>query len=563
MPDEKNIDKENKKPEEASDSDKKERLKKISEEIASKPSKVFESEEEEGKKKESKVPYEPSDKKAPNKEPDEFSDYYMGDSNRAFDKDERSPETEGRTSLAVLLRYASGYIRHLISLDDDKANEQQTIDQIKRNVVFRGTNIWILIFAILVASVGLNMNSAAVIIGAMLISPLMGPIMGVGLGVGINDLELIKKAAKNLLVMALISILSSTLYFLITPISDAHSELLARTTPTIFDVLIAFFGGLAGIVAGSRSEKSNAIPGVAIATALMPPLCTAGYGLANGYWEYFSGALYLFFINSVFIAISTFVIVRYLKYPRKQFSDPAIEKRVKVYVLVIALATLVPSVYLAWRVVQKSLFVKNASEFVNQEMDFENAYVIDTEYYKEGDSTSILVTLYGEPVPQSELQKAEKNMERYNLPESCDLLVRQNADQGITSDDLQQINSQIRQDLMKELFISNEEELEQREKTIEELRSELIELRRPMILSEDILKELEINYPNISGFTASRSIFYKPRPSDADSTFRPADTLLLAYAQFQGRAPGRRDRQKLEEWLRVRIQDSTLVLIVE
>jgi uncharacterized hydrophobic protein (TIGR00271 family) len=458
------------------------------------------------------------------------------------------------------------YARKLISLDDDKANEQQTIDQIKRNVVFRGTNIWILIFAILVASVGLNMNSAAVVIGAMLISPLMGPIMGLGLGVGINDLELIKKSAKNLLVMAFISILASAAYFLITPISDAHSELLARTTPTIFDVLIAFFGGMAGIVAGSRSEKSNAIPGVAIATALMPPLCTAGYGIANGNWEYFSGALYLFFINSVFIAISTFVIVRYLRYPRKKFADDAIEKKVKMYVVIIALATLVPSIYFAYNVVMKSFFVRNASEFVRNEMNFENTYIIDTEYFAETDSTAIQVTLYGEPITEKEIRSVKKKMPAYDLPENCELFIRQSVnDNGLTADDVNRINSQIREDLMRDLFRNNEEQLADREATISKLQDELLQLRQPMLLSEDLLEEINVNYTNLERFSVSKATIYNSPEGDqaSDSTFKLMDTILIAYARFDGRPPRKRERQKLEEWLRVRTKDSTLKLIVE
>ena len=179
----------------------------------------------------------------------------------------------------------------------------------------------------MVCSVGLDINSTAVVIGAMLISPLMGPIMGVGLGVGIYDNELIIKSLKNLGIAVLISVLSSAFYFWISPLDEAKSELLARTSPTLWDVLIAFFGGFAGIVAGSRKEKSNAIPGVAIATALMPPLCTAGFGLATAQWTYFLGAFYLFLINSVFISLSTYIVVRIMRFRPKEFLDPDREKK--------------------------------------------------------------------------------------------------------------------------------------------------------------------------------------------------------------------------------------------
>ena len=212
------------------------------------------------------------------------------------------------------------------SLSEDSARQEETVDMICRGVEFRGTNLWVLIFATMIASLGLNVNSAAVIIGAMLVSPLMGPIMGVGLSLGINDFDLLKKSLRNFSLMVVVAIATSTLYFFISPLGTARSELLARTVPTTYDVLIAFFGGLAGIVAQSRKDRnSTVIPGVAIATALMPPLCTAGFGLATGQFKFFIGAFYLFFINTVFIALATYMVVRMLKYHKKKFLDPARE----------------------------------------------------------------------------------------------------------------------------------------------------------------------------------------------------------------------------------------------
>ena len=262
------------------------------------------------------------------------------------------------------------FFRELFDLHEDKERESITIEDISKGVEFKGTNLWVLIFAIFIASIGLNVNSTAVVIGAMLISPLMGPIMGIGLGAGINDFGLIKKAFRNLAIAVAISVLTSSLYFLITPLHEAQSELLARTYPTLWDVLIAFFGGLAGIVVGSRKEKTNAIPGVAIATALMPPLCTAGYGLANLNWYYFFGAFYLFFINSVFISVATFLIVRFLGYPKKHFDDPSMELRVKRYITIFVLVTLIPSVYLAYHLVQRTLFEQNARNFISHGIRF-------------------------------------------------------------------------------------------------------------------------------------------------------------------------------------------------
>jgi uncharacterized hydrophobic protein (TIGR00271 family) len=215
---------------------------------------------------------------------------------------------------------AKEMIRERINLTDDKADDAVIDERIRGEIHMKGANLWILMFAIFVASIGLNVNSTAVIIGAMLISPLMGPIMGIGYGAGINDFALIRQSFKNLAIATFIGLLTSTLYFLISPLDTAQSELLARTTPTAWDVLIELFGGLAGIVAATRKEKSNVIPGVAIATALMPPLCTAGFGLATGHWNYFLGAFYLYTINFVFIALSAFLIVRAFNITEKNTS---------------------------------------------------------------------------------------------------------------------------------------------------------------------------------------------------------------------------------------------------
>ncbi|MDE6460535.1 MAG: TIGR00341 family protein, partial [Paramuribaculum sp.] len=200
------------------------------------------------------------------------------------------------------------------TLTPDLVPQAEAEQSIRDGVSFRGTNILILIIAILIASLGLNTNSTAVIIGAMLISPLMGPIIGLGLGVGVHDYDLIKRCLRNLVMAAGFSVLASTIYFLISPVNEGHSELLARTSPTIYDVLIGFFGGAAGIIGLGSKNKGNVIPGVAIATALMPPLCTAGYGIATWQLNYFFGAFYLFLINSIYIAFATFIGVKLFKY---------------------------------------------------------------------------------------------------------------------------------------------------------------------------------------------------------------------------------------------------------
>lgn len=258
----------------------------------------------------------------------------------------------------------------------EKEDELETIESIRKGIEFKGTNLWVLIFATFVASLGLNTNSTAVIIGAMLISPLMGPIMGFGLGLGISDFDLIKRSFRNFATATVFSVITSTLFFLISPISEAQSELLARTQPTVYDVLIAFFGGLAGIVASSTKSKGNVIPGVAIATALMPPLCTAGFGLASGNLYYFFGAFYLYFINTVFISLATYVVVRLLKYPKKVFLNKQREKIVTRYVGVIVFFTIVPSLFLSYNLIRASYFNDRVRTFVADELSFPNTQIL-------------------------------------------------------------------------------------------------------------------------------------------------------------------------------------------
>lgn len=256
---------------------------------------------------------------------------------------------------------------NFIDLHKGEEDKKKVLENIVGNISFRGSNLWILACAIVIASVGLNVNSTAVIIGAMLISPLMGPIVGAGFGLGMYDFELVKKSIKNILIATAVSLLVSTIYFYISPFKEVQSELLARTSPNIYDVLIAFFGGLVGVIAVTRVEKGNPIPGVAIATALMPPLCTAGYGLATGNYLFFVGALYLYTINCVFICIATFVIVKFLKYPIAKQIDLKHQKQVKHGITAILLIMIIPSVYFAYRLFDEKKYIQRTEEFIHKE----------------------------------------------------------------------------------------------------------------------------------------------------------------------------------------------------
>ena len=260
----------------------------------------------------------------------------------------------------------------------DQIDTESAAERIKSGIWFKGPNVWILAFSIVIASVGLNVNSTAVIIGAMLISPLMGPIVGTGLALGTNDTDLLKLSAKNLLVMVVIALIASTLFFILSPLSLVNpTELEARTSPTIYDVLIALFGGLAGIFEQSRKERGTVLSGVAIATALMPPLCTAGYGLAHLNFHFFFGAMYLFIINGVFITLATYLMVKYLRFKTNSCLVPAVEKKRRNLITAILVIVLVPSIYSAINLVMDNNFQRNVETFVDENRLVGRSYIYD------------------------------------------------------------------------------------------------------------------------------------------------------------------------------------------
>ena len=297
------------------------------------------------------------------------------------------------------------------NLMDDREDEQEVVAQVGAGVVFRGTNLWILIFAILIASLGLNVNSTAVIIGAMLVSPLMGPIIGLGVGVGIGDFDLLRRALKNYGVAVLISVLTATAYFLLSPISEARSELLARTSPSLYDVLIAFFGGAAGVLALTTKSKGQVIPGVAIATALMPPLCTAGYGLATAQWNYFFGAFYLFFINSVFIAVATFLGVKLLRFHTLRSASPESARYGKRLVSAVVFITLLPAAFMTVGIVRQEVTERSVKKFVENEVAQSGTKILSAK--AEGDTINIVTV--GRIISDDELADARRHLSLYGL----------------------------------------------------------------------------------------------------------------------------------------------------
>jgi uncharacterized hydrophobic protein (TIGR00271 family) len=438
-------------------------------------------------------------------------------------------------------------ISRLFSLREDKADDESIDQVIRAGVEMKGTNLWVLIFAIFVASIGLNVNSTAVIIGAMLISPLMGPIMGIGYGVGVYDFQLIRTALKSLGIAVLISLLTSVVYFSLSPLTQAQSELLARTTPTIWDVLIALFGGLAGIVGATRKEKSNIIPGVAIATALMPPLCTAGYGIAHGNWVYFGGAFYLFTINSVFIALSSALVIRFFHVQQRNFIDEKTARRVKRYAFFVAMLTLLPSVYLAYTLVQEEVFKSNAVQFIDHELANERTYV--TQSNVDPKSKIIEVTVIGEYLSSNQLGVLSERLSPAGLTDAKLVVHQQNDQQHVDI-------GKLKTGLLSDLYTKSQQALEQKEQKIRELQNALNSQQSVQEKMKNIPGELQILFPRITDIWLSEAISWN---HDSGVKDKPVTLLNIKLSQ----ALSSEDRGKIEKWLGARMKSDQVKLVIE
>lgn len=420
---------------------------------------------------------------------------------------------------------------------------------IREGVSFRGINILILIVAIFIASLGLNTNSTAVIIGAMLISPLMGPIIGIGLAVGIHDFDLMKRSFRNLMMATVFSVATSCLFFLISPVNEQHSELLARTSPTIYDVFIGFFGGAAGILAIGSRVKGNVIPGVAIATALMPPLCTVGYGLATWQMTYFLGALYLFFINSVFIACATTLGVKLMNYQLKDFSNPQRAHRVRNTVYAVAIITMIPSFYLTWRMYTQSKFETNCARFVAAQFDFPGTQVLHTDArYGHGKANTLTVSLVGRVLPQDSLLLAlTDRLPDYHLG-GTRLNIIQGDNPGAAVD-----ATQLSSEMLRDMYQVTQDRINRQLETIDSLRGVCAAVTRNDTISATLVPELRVLFPDVHDIAVTRAI-----AADVDS--RRLDTLDLALVSYSRPMPAATER-KFRDYLRARLGKPSLRIV--
>lgn len=382
--------------------------------------------------------------------------------------------------------------------------------QIRQGVNAVGANLWVLIFAIMVASIGLNVNSTAVIIGAMLISPLMGPIVGIGYGAAINDFPLIRRAAANLGLMAGISLVTAILYFSVSPLSEARSELLARTSPTLWDVLIAFFGGAAGMVANTRKSVPNVVPGVAIATALMPPLCTAGYGIANGNWEYATGAFYLFAINGVFIALSTLVFVKIAGLPQRVDLDERIALRHRWIITGVAVLMAVPSGVLAYRLVLAERFEAATRQVLADYRDDPRVVLLAAQV--DGRTRALRLAITGDLAPDALRSEIQRKLLAQGQG-SARVDVR---DASTHATDMKPIEAFLR----SQETASRDGQLDEARQRLVMLEAELEPLRARERLERELLAEVRAQFPEAQSLSVSAGV-----GQEGEST--PAPVLVV------------------------------------
>lgn len=426
-------------------------------------------------------------------------------------------------------------------LDISSEREDYTTihDVVESGIEFKGTNLWILIFAIFIASVGLNVNSTAVIIGAMLVSPLMGPILGMGYSIATYDFALFKKALINYLFAVVAGLLTSAAYFFVTPIYQAHSELLARTQPNIYDVIIALVGGLAGIVAISSRNKGNVITGVAIATALMPPLCTAGYGLAIGNWGFFFGALYLLTINTVFIGSATLITVRLLRYPIRDHADDTQKRMANRWVTFIVLVTTLPSIYYGYLLVQKEKFVQNANNFIANESYIEGDFLLKSEL--DPAKREVKLIYGGQTIQEKEKLRLANRKVIYGLQDAS-IIIQQGFSINDVAKDLTQserYQAEINQ-LKTELSINL-----QKQDSIAKLK----------VLGSSLYQEMKPLFPEIAYCSADKQNFFN------DSGKEKQFHVVVMGSKDLRRT--NRDIARIDKWLKVRLKSDSLKLFIE
>lgn len=435
-------------------------------------------------------------------------------------------------------------------------DKNATIDDIKNDISFKGHKAWILIASVFIASIGLNTNSTAVVVGAMLISPLMGPILGIGLSISINDWSTLKQSIRNITIATTLSIITSYIYFKISPLSETSSELLSRTVPTLLDVFIAFFGGVAGILAGSRGEKTNVVPGVAIATALMPPLCTAGYGLATLQWEMFFGAFYLYLLNSVFIALATLLVVKFLRFPIVKYVNLKRRKSIHKYITIFVIVVMLPSSFLFYRVVDNSIFQNNVREFISEQINYPGAELVSDKITKpknKDEKPKIELYFIGEFIPENIIEGWNDSKNDYNL-QNVEIEIHQQTDNS--ENIAKKLSDKIRVGVLEDIYERNESINKSKDEKIEYLEKLVLKYKKRDIPFERISKEVKINHVKLETFGYSEVI---------TSNYEKIDTIpvfIVTWKKGISKTEKKERMSQITEWLNFKL-DKTNIQVLE
>ena len=436
------------------------------------------------------------------------------------------------------------FLKTTLNLTND-VDIQAAIEDIRSNIPFRGPNVYILFVAIIIASVGLNVNSIPVIIGAMLISPLMGPITGLGLGLGTNDRELVLFSIKNLLVMVGISLLAATLYFILTPLEiDNPTELLARTRPTIYDVFIALFGGLAGVLETARKEKGTVLSGVAIATALMPPLCTVGYGIANLSWQYTIGALFLFSINCIFIAMAAYLMAKFLKFPMKTVEQHRTRYFILSYALVILLAA--TSIFTGYHVIRENDFTKMANRFVKKNQNIGKTYIYDSQVNIDSKPYMLELRLAGETLNEDTKEMLLRDAENYGIMRS-QIVIHEDA--------TVQVDRFNETEIVKNLMATNASNVQVRDDSIKVLNAQIAHYKQQELPAKQLAEELQVQLPSIMRLTLARGTAL-----EQNVVMSEEQVVVVAHCSEM---PSEEEKTRVYEWLKIRLQIDGLEIIFD
>lgn len=438
-------------------------------------------------------------------------------------------------------------LRQLFSIRTQLEEFDTVHSEISKSVSFKGTNLFVLIFAIVVASVGLNMNSTAVIIGAMLISPLMGPINGIGYSLATYDLPLLRRSITNLSLAVAVSLISSAVYFFISPVNEAHSELLARTSPSIYDVIIALFGGLAGIFAMSSKLKGNVIPGVAIATALMPPICTAGYGLATLQFNFFFGALYLFTINTVFIAFAALLVCQYLKFPIRSIIDAAKKKRITQYTTAIIIITIIPSFYFGYRLVKNEEFTQSARQLIREVSILEGNFLQSEKIDIDNHSVELMYSGFG--ISDKDISTIKRIAQLYKL-DSSKVTIKQGFNASTIHENTFKYMSETEMLTSKLNAVSY---------TLKQAEQRIDSITNISALGQNILAEAQILYPNIVQCVYSEAFIYTQETEIVQVSDKTP--IVVLYTTKQG--INKDEKEQLVKWLRQRLSNDKVCVVFE